>query len=84
MNQQERKLLNGKNSKNNKLADLLELDQKLVYIIGTGNNVYSIKIDTHEDNQIMRKMLSSTGFTHCGTILLRDGNKRLAFEKTLK
>ena len=33
-----------KNSKNNKLADLLELDQKLVYIIGTGNNVYSINI----------------------------------------
>lgn len=33
-----------KNSKNNRLADLLELDQKLVYIIGTGNNVYSINI----------------------------------------
>ena len=33
-----------KNSKNNKLADLLELDQKLVYIIGTGNNVDSINI----------------------------------------
>lgn len=59
---------------------IIELIEKMVI----NNNVYSIKIDTHEDNQIMRKMLSSTGFTHCGTILLRDGNKRLAFEKTLK
>lgn len=46
--------------------------------------IFSIKIDTHEDNLVMRNMLISNGFEHCGTIFLRDGNKRLAYEKRLK
>lgn len=55
-----------------------------IYTQCINNEIYSIKIDTHEDNSIMRKMLVSNGFIHCGTILLRDGNKRLAYEKRLK
>ena len=55
-----------------------------IYTQCIDKQIYSIKIDTHEDNSIMRKMLVSNGFIHCGTILLRDGNKRLAYEKRLK
>ncbi len=55
-----------------------------IYSQCINNKIVSIKIDTHEDNSVMRKMLVSNGFIHCGTILLRDGNKRLAYEKRLK
>jgi GNAT superfamily N-acetyltransferase len=55
-----------------------------IYTQCIDNHIYSIKIDTHEDNSVMRKMLVSNGFIHCGTILLKDGNKRLAYEKRLK
>lgn len=47
------------------------------------NKIFSIKIDTHEDNKVMRNMLIKNGFEYCGTILLRDGNKRFAYEKLL-
>lgn len=45
--------------------------------------IYSIKIDTHEDNSSMRKLLEKNGFYYCGIIFLLDGNKRLAFEKLI-
>lgn len=44
-------------------------------------NINSIKIDTHEDNHIMRNVLVKNGFTYCGIIYLRDGNRRVAYEK---
>jgi len=56
----------------------------IIYSQCTSNQIFSIKIDTHEDNKVMKKMLVSNGFVHCGTIFLRDGNKRLAYEKSLK
>lgn len=56
----------------------------IIYSICINHQVYSIKVDTHEDNKVMRKMLISNGFKHCGTIFLHDGNKRLAYEKRLK
>jgi len=46
-------------------------------------NIHSIKIDTHNDNQAMRKLLVKNGFSYCGIIYLLDGNKRLAYEKVL-
>jgi len=46
-------------------------------------NIHSIKIDTHMDNQSMRKLLEKNGFSYCGIIYLLDGNKRLAYEKVL-
>lgn len=55
-----------------------------IYQQCTNHNVCSIKIDTHEDNIIMSNMLISNGFSKCGTIFLRDGNKRIAYEKLLK
>ena len=45
--------------------------------------VKSIKIDTHQDNISMQKSLEKNGFKYCGLIYLTDGNKRVAFEKTL-
>ena len=41
----------------------------------------NIRIDTHEDNFIMQNMLKKLGYKKCGTILLEDGNPRLAFQK---
>lgn len=55
-----------------------------IYTLCLKHERYSIRIDTHEDNQIMRHMLVSNGFILCGTIFLIDGNKRLAYERLLK
>lgn len=54
-------------------AELLCLDR----------GVHSIKIDTHEDNSSMQRMLEKSNFKYCGVIYLEDGAKRIAFEKTL-
>lgn len=45
--------------------------------------VYSIKVDTHEENLSMQKLLKKNKFQYCGIIYLEDGSKRIAFEKTL-
>ena len=39
-----------------------------------------IRIDTHEDNVIMGKILSKNGFVQRGTIYLRDGSPRTAYD----
>lgn len=41
----------------------------------------SLRIDTHEGNVVMRRMLEKHGFTHCGTIYLQSGAPRVAYEK---
>lgn len=47
-------------------------------------NIYSLRIDTHEFNFPMQKMLSKNGFIKCGTIYLNgiidQVNKRFAYE----
>ena len=40
-----------------------------------------IRIDTHEKNLPMRKLLEKEGFTYCGKIVIEDGSVRLAYEK---
>ncbi|WP_238884064.1 GNAT family N-acetyltransferase [Clostridium sp. YIM B02551] len=45
--------------------------------------VYSIKVDTHEENLSMQKLLRKNSFKYCGIIYLEDGSKRIAFEKSL-
>lgn len=45
--------------------------------------VHSIKVDTHEENISMQKLLKKNKFQHCGVIYLEDGGKRIAFEKTI-
>ena len=43
----------------------------------------SIRIDTHEDNVLMRRALDKLGFTHCGTIICDEGTPRCAYQKDL-
>lgn len=45
--------------------------------------VYSIKVDTHEDNLSMQKVLKKNEFQYCGIVYLEDKSKRIAFEKVL-
>lgn len=45
-------------------------------------DIHSLRIDTHQDNRPMRRMLEKNGFVCCGIIYLgRDGAKRVAYEK---
>ena len=43
----------------------------------------SLRIDTHEGNLVMRRMLEKNGFVHCGTIFLENGDPRVAYEKLI-
>jgi GNAT superfamily N-acetyltransferase len=44
----------------------------------------SLRIDTHEGNVVMRRMLEKNGFVYCGVIFLQDGAERVAYEKCVK
>ncbi len=48
----------------------------------------SVRIDTHEGNIPMRRMLEKHGFVYCGVVYLRggpdDGAKRVGYEKILE
>lgn len=43
--------------------------------------INNIKIDTHEDNKAMQRLLLKNDYIYCGIIFLLDGSKRIAFEK---
>lgn len=45
--------------------------------------VSSIKVDTHEQNLSMQKLLRKNKFEYCGIIYLEDNSPRIAFEKIL-
>lgn len=45
--------------------------------------IRNIKIDTHEDNISMQKLLEKNNFKYCGVIYLEDNIKRIAFEKVI-
>lgn len=45
--------------------------------------VHSIKVDTHEENIPMQKLLEKNKFQYCGIIYLENRSKRIAFEKVL-
>ena len=47
------------------------------------NGKNSIRIDTHEGNAVMRRMLEKQGFSYCGIIYLASGEERVAYEKTI-
>lgn len=50
--------------------------------------ILSLKADTHEDNEPMKKLLEKNGFSYCGIIYLDKepdvGEKRIAYEKIIK
>ena len=45
------------------------------------NGYSSVRVDTHQGNLPMRKMLEKNGFEYCGTIHLLDGQERVAYER---
>lgn len=45
--------------------------------------VHSIKVDTHEENLSMQRLLKKNDFKYCGIIYLESGNERFAFEKVI-
>ena len=47
------------------------------------NGYSSIRVDTHQGNLPMRRMLEKNGFEYCGTIRLLDGQERVAYEKVV-
>lgn len=46
-------------------------------------NIHSIRVDTHEKNTSMQRLLQKNDFQYCGIIYLEDGSKRIAFEKII-
>lgn len=50
--------------------------------------ILSLRTDTHEKNEPMKKLLKKAEFNYCGVIYLEDGSemreKRLAFEKIIR
>ncbi len=41
-----------------------------------------LRIDTHEDNLRMRRLLGENGFVRCGIIHVEDGSPRIAFSRS--
>ena len=39
-----------------------------------------IRVDTHNDNKVLQKLLEKNGFTISGTIYVSDGTPRIAYE----
>ena len=39
-----------------------------------------LRVDTHEDNKVMQKVVTDFGFQYCGIIYVRDRSPRLAYE----
>lgn len=40
----------------------------------------NLRIDTHEDNRIMQKLIVQNGFQKCGIIYVADGTSRIAYQ----
>lgn len=43
----------------------------------------NVRIDTHDDNLPMQRVLEKNGFARCGRIWIADGTPRVAFQKTV-
>lgn len=43
--------------------------------------IRNLRVDTHEDNVIMRHCIAAAGFQYCGVIHLLSGDPRLAYQK---
>lgn len=43
--------------------------------------VHSIKIDTHDENKSMQRVIKKNNFKYCGIIYVDDKEPRMAFEK---
>lgn len=61
-------------------AKMVEFAEKLTL----ENGYSSMRIDTHNDNKVMQKLISKSGYTYCGIIYVADKTPRLAYEKIIK
>ena len=48
---------------------------------GCKRRMSHLRIDTHENNAVMRHLVEKHGFQQCGVIHLEDGAPRIAFER---
>jgi len=46
--------------------------------------IKSLRIDTHENNHIMRHLMESHGFIYCGKVILPPNKDRVVYEKIIK
>lgn len=60
-------------------AAMIEYAEGYARILG----MKSLRIDTHEGNVVMRRMLEKNGFVRCGIIFLQNGDPRVAYEKVV-
>ena len=44
---------------------------------------HSLRIDTHENNKVMRHLIESSGFIYCGKAILTPNKDRMVFEKII-
>ena len=61
----------------NALFELFELEARK-------QEYYSLRIDTHENNKVMRHLLKKNNFIECGKAILKPNKDRLVFEKVLE
>ncbi len=47
------------------------------------SKIGNIRVDTHQDNVIMRHLLGKYGYQECGIIIVEDGTPRIAYQKTI-
>ena len=60
---------------------IAELIIDFIAMFARQNGYVSIRVDTHQGNIPMRKMVEKNGFEYCGNIYLLDGQPRVAYEK---
>ena len=46
-------------------------------------NIANLRMDTHEKNASMRRLMEKNGFVWCGTVWMDDGSPRMAGQKVL-
>lgn len=44
------------------------------------NRIDNVRIDTHEDNTVMRHVIEKHNFSYCGIIYIESGDPRLAYQ----
>ena len=54
------------------------MDQVIAF---SWDTIRHLRIDTHENNQVMQYLIQKNGFKKCGIIYTDDGSPRIAFEK---
>lgn len=46
-----------------------------------GEKIRHLRVDTHENNQVMQHLIARNGFQRCGIIYVEDGSPRIAYER---